>query len=135
MVRSVRTVLHLTLSLLSTFPVAANAQQASLDKVLMALPKLEANVQKLIEDGAVPGVSIAIVFRDEALYLKGFGIREEGQPDPVDADTVFQLASLSKAISSTVVAKIVTTAPQNGTPALPISIRPSSCSSPIRRNT
>jgi CubicO group peptidase (beta-lactamase class C family) len=47
------------------------------------------------------------VFDDEVVYLGGFGVREVGKSEPVDAETVFQLASLSKPISSTVVAALV----------------------------
>ena len=42
--------------------------------------------------------------RWKTLYAKGFGVREAGKPERVDADTVFQLASLSKPIAATVVA-------------------------------
>ena len=88
------------------FPVAVSAQ-ATKEMVTAALPKLDKFAQGLIDSDAVPGLSIAIVFEDEVVYLKGFGVREQGKADPVDADTVFQLASLSKPISSTVVAAIV----------------------------
>jgi CubicO group peptidase (beta-lactamase class C family) len=48
-----------------------------------------------------------VVYNDETIYLKGFGLREVGKPETVDADTVFQLASLSKPVSSSVVAALV----------------------------
>jgi CubicO group peptidase (beta-lactamase class C family) len=89
---------------------AAHAQSVppvTRDKVTAALPKLEEMAQRLVESREVPGLSIAVVYRDEVVYLKGFGVREEGKSEPVDADTVFQLASLSKPIASTVVAAIV----------------------------
>ncbi|SEF07620.1 CubicO group peptidase, beta-lactamase class C family [Rhizobiales bacterium GAS188] len=38
---------------------------------------------------------------------RGFGLREMGKPDTVDPDTVFQLASFSKPIASTIVAAVV----------------------------
>ena len=38
---------------------------------------------------------------------KGYGVREAGKPEPVDADTVFQLASVSKSVGATVVASQV----------------------------
>jgi CubicO group peptidase (beta-lactamase class C family) len=41
------------------------------------------------------------------VYAKGFGVRDTSAKNPVDADTVFQLASLSKPIGSTVVAELV----------------------------
>jgi CubicO group peptidase (beta-lactamase class C family) len=39
--------------------------------------------------------------------LESFGVREAGKPEPVNADTVFQLASVSKPVASTVVAALV----------------------------
>ncbi len=52
-------------------------------------------------------MAIGVVSRDEVVYLKGFGVREAGTDQAVDADTVFQLASVSKPIASTVVAALV----------------------------
>jgi CubicO group peptidase (beta-lactamase class C family) len=96
-----------TAALLSMFAAAADAIEATSDKVSAALPKIEAYIEKLVADDAVPGLSVAIVFEDEVVYVKGFGAREMGKAELVDADTVFQLASFSKPISSTVVAAIV----------------------------
>ncbi len=55
----------------------------------------------------VPGIAIAVVHRDQVVYKKGFGVRETGKPQRVDADTVFQVASMSKPIASTVFAALV----------------------------
>ncbi len=76
-------------------------------KVLAAIPKLEELARTTVAEGGVPGLAIAVVYKDEVIYLGGFGIREAGKPDIVDADTVFQIASLSKPISSTIVAALV----------------------------
>ena len=85
----------------------ATAEPLTRERVVAALPKLEALAQKTISDGGVPGLSIAVVYKDEVVYLAGFGLREVGKPDTVDSDTVFQIASLSKPVSSTVVAALV----------------------------
>src|SRR5262245_1103807 len=77
------------------------------DKVKAALPELEKFVQQAMQMTGVPGVSIALVHQDKVVYLKGFGVREVGKTDPVSAETVFQLASASKPIASTVVAAVV----------------------------
>jgi len=74
---------------------------------MAALPALEEMAQRIVDGDRVPGLSIAVVYKDEIVYLKGFGIREEGREERVDADAVFQLASLSKPLASTVVAAIV----------------------------
>lgn len=85
----------------------ASAQTITPDRVEVALSKLEPLVEKIVADDGVPGLAIGIVHNDKVVYLKGFGLREAGKPDAVDADTVFQIASLSKPISATVVAALV----------------------------
>lgn len=77
------------------------------DKVAAALPGLEKYVEELREKTGVPGVAVAVVHADRVVYLRGFGVRELGAPDAVDADTVFQLASVSKPLSATVIAGLV----------------------------
>ena len=55
----------------------------------------------------LPGIAIVVVHRDRVIFKKGYGVREVGQPEPIDADTVFQLASVSKPITATVLAALV----------------------------
>jgi CubicO group peptidase (beta-lactamase class C family) len=92
---------------LATSSDALQAQTVSQAQVDAALPALAAMAQKQIDDAAVPGLAIAIVHNDKLVYLKGFGRREVGSSEIVDGDTVFQIASLSKPVSSTVVAALV----------------------------
>jgi CubicO group peptidase (beta-lactamase class C family) len=94
----------LAMSLVSE-PVAA--QSLSREKVTAALPGLKALAEQAIARGDVPGLSVAIVHDDEVVFLGGFGVRRTGDTEKVDADTVFQLASLSKPLASTVVAGLV----------------------------
>jgi CubicO group peptidase (beta-lactamase class C family) len=77
------------------------------EKVKTAIQALEEQAQKEIASNAVPGLAVAVVFEDEVVYAKGFGVKDTATGDPVDADTVFQLASLSKPIGSTIVAALV----------------------------
>ena len=72
----------------------------------LAIRSFQSDQDALARSG-VPGMAIAVVYRDEVVYLKGFGVRDTTDPQPVDPDTVFQLASLSKPIASTVVSSIV----------------------------
>ena len=92
---------------ISAMRAQAAARAASTENVSAALQKMEAYIEEHMQQGMVPGLSVAVVFEDEVVYLKGFGVRKVGKPEPVDADTVFQLASCSKPISSSVVAAIV----------------------------
>ncbi|MFJ8165982.1 serine hydrolase [Streptomyces sp. NPDC096136] len=72
--------------------------------VATAVARLDATVEDVMRRTGIPGVSVAVVHRDKVLYLKGFGLRRTGESAKVDPDTVFQLASVSKPVSSTVVA-------------------------------
>ncbi|RWG83477.1 MAG: serine hydrolase [Mesorhizobium sp.] len=93
--------------LMALWPPAVWADPISPERMTAALSKLEALAQRAVSEGAVPGLAIGVVHDDEVVFLKGFGHREVGKPELVDADTVFQIASLSKPVSATVVAALV----------------------------
>jgi CubicO group peptidase (beta-lactamase class C family) len=108
MKKILRTVVVLWALLLT--PLSAPAQtgtHVTEDHVKAALPALENYMQEAQAKTGVPGVSVAVVFQDQVLYLQGFGVREVGKSEPVTEDTVFQLASLSKPVGSTVIASLV----------------------------
>ncbi len=56
-------------------------------------------VNKAMEEMDLPGAAIAVVQGDET-YVQGFGKRQNGKPETVDADTVFAIGSTSKAFTS-----------------------------------
>jgi CubicO group peptidase (beta-lactamase class C family) len=79
----------------------------SQEAVQRGVAALDGIVQDDLAATTVPGVAVGVVYQGKVVYAKGFGVRTLGQPAAVDADTVFQLASVSKAISSTVIAAAV----------------------------
>ena len=76
-------------------------------KVDVALDALDGLVMDAMTKTGVPGIAVAVIYKDQVLYAKGFGVREVGRPEKIDPDTVFLLASVSKPIASTVVAGVV----------------------------
>ena len=48
----------------------------------------------------VPGIAVAIVKDGQVVFEQGFGVRELGKPDPVDARTLFAIASNTKAFTA-----------------------------------
>jgi CubicO group peptidase (beta-lactamase class C family) len=48
----------------------------------------------------LPGLSIAVINNLEIEWTKGYGVKESGRPDPVDPDTLFQAASISKPLAA-----------------------------------
>lgn len=99
------TTLLVAFSLSLTLP----AQTAPLTRqeVQTAALRLDALAQRTLRSTAIPGLAIAIVHNDEVIFLKGYGVRKVGINLPVTPDTVFQIASVSKPISSTIVAGLV----------------------------
>ena len=95
------------LILLHRFALPHARSHVTSEQVTSAVQELEKLAQQKIEENAVPGLAIAVVFQDKVVYAKGFGVRDVNTKAPVDADTVFQLASVSKPIGSTVVAELV----------------------------
>jgi CubicO group peptidase (beta-lactamase class C family) len=79
------------------------------DSVNKAVGKLDDIVNREMRKTGVPGVAVAVVHGGKVIYAKGFGVRDVNNPDlKVDADTVFQVASVSKSLSASVVASEVT---------------------------
>ncbi|MBT2447184.1 serine hydrolase [Streptomyces sp. ISL-43] len=72
-----------------------------------AVRRLDRTVTDMMRTTGVPGVSVAVVHDDKVVYVKGFGLRRVGEKESVGPDTVFQVASLSKPVSSTVVAGVL----------------------------
>jgi CubicO group peptidase (beta-lactamase class C family) len=73
-------------------------------RIDMALSALDSLAQRLLDTSRIPGVAIAVVWNGKVAYAKGFGVRKVGAPERVDADTVFQIASMSKSLGASVVA-------------------------------
>lgn len=69
-----------------------------------AVARLDGLARDLMASSGIPGMAVAVVHGGKTMYAKGFGVRDARAADAVDADTVFQLASLSKPIAATVVA-------------------------------
>ncbi len=69
-----------------------------------AVAKLDGIVGDLMKKSGIPGMAVAVVHGGKTVYAKGFGVRDVRTGDKIDADTVFQLASLSKPLSATVAA-------------------------------
>lgn len=71
------------------------------------LAGLDAYIENAMREWEVPGLAIAIVRNDSVIYAKGFGVREAGRPERVDENTLFAVASNSKAVTATAVGMLV----------------------------
>jgi CubicO group peptidase (beta-lactamase class C family) len=59
-----------------------------------------------METEKVPGLSIAIIRDAKLFWCRGFGVKDAASKQPVDNDTVFEVASVSKTVFAYVVMKL-----------------------------
>jgi beta-lactamase class C len=69
-------------------------------RLLELLTDYEKEIDQLAEESSTPGAAIAVVQDSTIVYLKPFGVKKAGSSDPVDANTVFRIASVSKCFAS-----------------------------------
>lgn len=77
------------------------------DRVAAILPDLLAMLQDGMGPWHVPGVAVGVVVGDEVVLARGLGVRTAGTMDRVDADTIFQIGSTTKAFAATTEAILV----------------------------
>jgi CubicO group peptidase (beta-lactamase class C family) len=71
--------------------------------------KLDKIVKTALEEAVAPGVAIAVGRNGHIAYMKGYGYIDWNQPgsSPVDTNTLYDLASLTKVIATTTMAMIL----------------------------
>ncbi len=78
------------------------ATQAQVD-----LRKLDAYYSRALSDWQVPGMAVAIVKDGKVVFSKGYGLKEIGKSDAPDENTLFAIASNSKAFTTAAIALLV----------------------------
>jgi beta-lactamase class C len=71
------------------------------------IARFESIAEALVDGGRIPGLAMAIVKDGKVLSARGYGITDTHNPQPVDAHTVFRLASLSKSFAGTMTGILV----------------------------
>jgi CubicO group peptidase (beta-lactamase class C family) len=82
----------------------ANVFASSLEEKNAAV---EQAIVKAMETFQVPGVAVAIVKNDKVVMSKGFGVVEHGKKAQVNGDTLFGIASNTKAMTTALIAQLV----------------------------
>lgn len=85
-------------------PIAVQARSGPTDTASPDLAKLDAYIEKARAEWEVPGLAVAIVKDGKLAFAKGYGVKEQGRPEKVDADTLFAIASNTKAFTSAALA-------------------------------
>src|SRR5437867_1654187 len=83
----------------------AGKRAATLDPARLA--KLSAFTETAMKELGVPGVAIGIIQNGKVVFADGFGVRELGKTEKPDANTLFMVASNTKALTTLMLAKLV----------------------------
>src|SRR5437773_4996707 len=68
---------------------------------------LDAFITRALKDYQVPGTAVAVVQHSKVILLKGYGVRDVTNPNAVDEDTIFQLASVTKTLTGAAAGTVV----------------------------
>ena len=71
------------------------------------LDGFDAYVAKAVQAWRTPGLAVAVVKDGRVVFSKGYGVRELGKPQPVDAHTLFAIGSTTKAMTAALVGMLV----------------------------
>ena len=83
----------------------AGKTAATLDAARLA--RLSAFAEKSLKELGVPGVAVGIIQQGKVIFAEGFGVRELGKPETPDANTMFMIASNTKALTTLMLGKLV----------------------------
>lgn len=73
---------------------------AEADSRPKSIPELQAAIETVLKETRTPGAAIAIVSRDQAEWVAGLGKADVAANQPVTADTLFRIGSVSKGFAA-----------------------------------
>lgn len=68
---------------------------------------LDDGIRQMLSSWEVPGVAVAVVKDDRVVFSKGYGTTAARKGEPVTADTLFALGSISKSLTAAALAMLV----------------------------
>ncbi|MDI1285974.1 MAG: serine hydrolase [Reyranella sp.] len=86
-------------------PMAATPEEVGLSST--QLKRLEAVTKQHIDDGLVPGAVMLVARRGKVAWLSVQGKRDPAAPDPMKADSIFRIYSMTKPIVSIALMQMV----------------------------
>jgi CubicO group peptidase (beta-lactamase class C family) len=82
------------------------ADPARRQKLAAAFPEIEKVFADTVARQKLPGLAFGVVIDGELVLSKGYGVRDVATNAPVDADTVFRIASMTKSFTALAILKL-----------------------------
>lgn len=86
----------------ATIPVTCPADTPPFD-----VDRLDTKLAEVLDEWPAPGAAIAVVYRGELVFAKGYGVKRIGEPDPVTPDSLFAIGSNTKAFTAALLGTLV----------------------------
>lgn len=67
---------------------------------------LDGVLERVLQDFSMPGLAVGIVEHGQPVYMRGFGVRSKGSDQPVNAHTLFNVASLTRTFTTTAILQL-----------------------------
>jgi CubicO group peptidase (beta-lactamase class C family) len=93
-----KNILVFIISVVLLFLLAQSCAKEPMEETLATI--LEKEIPRLMEVANVPGLSIAVVQDGQIFWKKAFGVRSRETNEPVDENTMFEAASLTKTVTA-----------------------------------
>lgn len=87
--------------------ISSDGRLANSDPLPTAIQSLDQSIQKQIKDKKVIGCAVAVVDHGKIIFIKAYGVRKTGSKEPINLNTLFQLGSISKTLSATLVGILI----------------------------
>jgi CubicO group peptidase (beta-lactamase class C family) len=96
-----------TIPILLVLLIGAIALYLDLHLYLRPVPDdLDTAIQEQLEAAKLPGAVVAVIQDNRIVFVKGYGYANLEQKRPVTADTIFQIASVSKLVTATTLMRL-----------------------------
>jgi CubicO group peptidase (beta-lactamase class C family) len=70
------------------------------------LAALDQKIMEGMERYSIPGAAVGIIWRGQS-YMRGYGVTDVSNPQPVNTDTLFKIASIGKTLTGTAAMRLV----------------------------
>ncbi len=94
-------IINISFVLITIFSISSGFAQHDI-----RLKGLEKDLNAVLDATKAPGFAVAIVEGKKIIYAKGFGYRDYEKKLPVDANTLFQIASCTKAFTASILGQL-----------------------------
>ena len=90
----------------ATPPAQRFDDPARLDKLAGAFPELDRLLAERMRQMNLPGVVAGVIVDGRLVHVKALGVRDVASNAPVDSDTVFRIASMTKSVTALAVLRL-----------------------------